>query len=348
MDLTFNVIFVPGTVRYLRLPILSLLRYSSYRLRLVSNGLPRPELALLKQFAAVSERLELYAYPTTSILPHGTLLTLLATRERSEHFCFMDSDIFACAPFAHELEHALDRCDVFSSCDHLWLDEDQQWKGLTGRCTETPTGLALATTFFCVYRTEPLRRIMAETGVGFERHVFPEHYSDEIADRMRGMGLKVARCDTGKLLNVLAHSYDVRFHYRHLEGLCHIGGISAFFLRSPARRTLRERVRHFLKFPYILRDDDFELGPGKLPIGAQSAETHPDGLDEAALHAHLRARLQRQRIAGYFAFLLRALFDGTPEPVLALTDPSLADRIRRMRSIIRELYGEYRPGLSAA
>ena len=38
MDLLFNVIFVPGTVRYLRLAALSLVELSDYRYRLVANG----------------------------------------------------------------------------------------------------------------------------------------------------------------------------------------------------------------------------------------------------------------------------------------------------------------------
>ena len=50
MDLVFNVIFVPGTVRYLRLAIMRLVEMSDFRYRLVSNGLGESERRQLREF----------------------------------------------------------------------------------------------------------------------------------------------------------------------------------------------------------------------------------------------------------------------------------------------------------
>ena len=80
MDLTFHIVFCPGTVRYLRLAVLSLLRHSDYRYRLVGNGLGRAELMELRAFCQTSPRLEYLPVPTTALLPHGIVLSLLQAR----------------------------------------------------------------------------------------------------------------------------------------------------------------------------------------------------------------------------------------------------------------------------
>lgn len=342
MELTFNIIFVRDTVRYLRLAVLSLLAHSPYRYRLIANGLKRDELAVLEEFCGLSARLELYAYPTVATVPHGTLLTLLAAREQGEYFCFMDPDIFASAPFQEELEAQLAECDIFSSCYHLGLDVRERLVGFQGRCLETPTGLPLATTFFSVYRNEPLRRLTQESGVGFERCSYAQHYGAGVQEALARLGLAgVRRCDTGKLLNLVAHSYKLRFNYRELAGLTHIGGVADCLMNPSWRASVRDNVGRLLRGRHVLADSDLEPRWRPLRKLRLAWTGEASASDDAAEIAAIRGRLRRRQVAVFFSFFLQSLFDGTPEPVLAISDRPLAERIVRLCSVIRELYGEH-------
>lgn len=345
MDLTFHIIFVPRTFRYLRLAVLSLLKYSKYRYRLVSNGLDRRELLQLRQFCQFSDRLECFPYPTRSVLPHGIVLSLLQQREPSGHFCFMDPDIFASSTFDQELESHLHDCDVFSSCDLVRVDSGEILVGYEGRCRQTPTGLPLALTYFAVYRNDLLRRVIMETGVGFEAYNSPEHYTDRIKVCLANMGLSdLVGCDTGKLLNVLSHAYDMTYKYRRLSGLTHIGGITAGFTKAG---WLKERLARFLRRPYVLRDEDIE--PSKRVYGriVSAIQGHGGGAGVSNVLNRRRVRLRRRRVATFFAFFLQSLIDGTPEPVLALRDSALSERIGNLCAVIRSIHAENRPALAA-
>jgi hypothetical protein len=148
MDLKFNIIFVPGTVRYLRLGVLSLLKHSSYRYCLVANCLGEEERSMLEKICDRSERLEYFYYPSKVVMDHGTILNILFQRENSEYFCMADSDIFAIGPFVEEMEEQLLECDVLSSCMPLGMNPSDVLPGFSGRSLQTPAGLPLSPTFF--------------------------------------------------------------------------------------------------------------------------------------------------------------------------------------------------------
>jgi len=130
----FNIIFVPGTVRYLRLAVASLLHFSGYSFRLVANGLGEAERRLLADYCDSSPRLEYFDYPVGRMLDHGTMLNVLFQREASPWFAMADSDIFAVAPFEAGLESALEECDIFSSCLPLSMPPGMELSGFSGRC----------------------------------------------------------------------------------------------------------------------------------------------------------------------------------------------------------------------
>lgn len=348
MDLTFNIIFVPGTVRYLRLAILSLLRCSNYRYRLVANGLERAEHSLLRNFSEISDRLEFYAYPTATPLPHGILLTLLQSRERGDHFCFMDPDIFASGPFEEELESHLQDCDIFSSCAPLGLDPDKLPIGLRGPCLQAPNGMALATTFFCVYRNEPLRHLIAETGTSFERYncswIFPEHLRDPLLQ----IGLpSVDYCDTGKLLNLLAHSHNLRFEYHAVSALMHVGGMGYYLMKNCRRKWWKRRIDHYLRRPFVLRDEDLAATTGGMPKRWANTMIGRSASTAGAAGARRRRNPLRCGIAQFFAEYLQYLLDGAPRPILASSDQLLSHRIDRLCSILSETFAEHRASIAA-
>ena len=68
-ELQFNVIYTPGTVRYLTPFIASLLRWSDCRYRLVANGCSDDEVKLLSAVADLDDRLELLVMPEKRMVP---------------------------------------------------------------------------------------------------------------------------------------------------------------------------------------------------------------------------------------------------------------------------------------
>jgi hypothetical protein len=368
MDLTFHVIFCPDSVRCLRLAVLSFLRFSDYRYRLVANGLGRAELQELHELARSSSRLECLVLPTRTVLPHGIALSLLQARETGSHFCFVDSDVFASAPFGRALEEHLADCDVFSSCNFLslpWATEESR-RGYGGTCLETPNGLSLATTIFAVYRQEPLRRVISATGVGFEDYLWREQHQDRVVDRLADLGIdagQVRYFDTGKLLNILSHGHGLRFRYADLPGLTHVGGLSIVFnpgvrytLRLDSARmarlgcspgglvTLGYNIGWFetwmsllLRRPHVLRDSDFEHGGLGSRIRAVLGRANTAADDRLR-----RERAQRRRyvIAKYFGLFLRSLVDGSPEPRLAIGDADLESQILGLCEVLRQIHGQ--------
>ena len=332
-DLTFNIIFTPGTVRYLQLSVLTLLHHSPYRYRLVANGLPGDERELLQRFSECSPRLICFIYPSTSALPHGSMLNILLQREASTHFCFMDSDIFASGTFDRELERHLRDCDVFSSCPPMVQDPAQILPGFTGMSVQTPAGVPLATTYFCIYRKEPIQRVSLRTSVGFEVYHPPEYLppcaaGDGITDDLRN----VHRLDTGKLLNILAASDQLRFCHKPLDNLAHVGGLSRFL-----RLSWPAHLRSILRRPYVLRDRNLELDVKRRQRHRSAA--HANIVDASAADQYLKTRAIRKRVALYFGHLLRHLIDNGPEPVIAMTDPRLSARIERVRHAIKRIRG---------
>ncbi|WP_457664810.1 hypothetical protein [Thiolapillus sp.] len=333
MKLTFNIIFISGTVRYLRLAAASLLGESGYNYRLVANGLDREEQRLLQDFCDTSPRLEYFSYPGKGIMDHGSMLNILFAREDSDYFCMADSDIFAADPFEEELEKHLPECDVFSSCLPISMKPDTLLRGFSGRCLQTPAGLPLAPTYFSVYRTELFRRIIQETKVGFEVY----HPARFLPESISGLGLgddvlQSRRLDTAKLLNVLAHGYGARFRHVELPNLIHIGGISG--ARKSWRYRLKDKSLDILQRPFVLDDTYLES-----EIRRRSRHRKSGSPTDAATEAeNIRSRALRTPLSTYFSRYFEHLFDGTTEPRFELTDDRLQQTIGRFTRLIQDLY----------
>jgi len=329
---------VSGTVRYLRLAVLSLLKNSRYSYRLVANGLNKDERLLLEAFCRCSPRLEYFYYPSKGVIDHGTMLNILFGRETSPYFCMADSDIFAVGPFEEELEENLRDCDVFSSCLPLSMNPAFVLPGFSGRCLKTPGGLPLAPTFFSVYRTELFRKIMMETKVGFEVYR-PQVYLPPcvdhfvLPDNLREAG----RIDTGKLLHILAGRYGARFRHAELTGLIHIGGISS------KRRSWHEKVKEallgILRRPYVVTDP-YIRSEMRRRSRSRAKKNRPHAENVALEAEHIRTRALRNPVSTYFVHFFRSLFEGTPEPLFDVSDEGLSQTIHRVSAFIRELYRE--------
>ena len=90
---TFHIVYVPGTVRYLRLGVQSLLRQGESGYALVGNGLDAEEAGLLAALAEREPRVRYLDLGVDEPLKHGRALNRLAAAGREDPFAFMDSDI---------------------------------------------------------------------------------------------------------------------------------------------------------------------------------------------------------------------------------------------------------------
>lgn len=316
-DLTFHIIFVPGTVPFLCVAARSLLKHSPYRLRLVANGLDGEELARLEAFSRINPRLEFFAYPTPVPLEHGTLLTLLFHRQDDEFFCFADSDVFASGPFHQWLEKKLEDADVVASCSALLWEDLPPSPGFLGRCTRTPAGTRNMGSYFAVYRTRPVSEAMRETGIGFEKRTHELHVTSYERELLKAEGWTGGPCDTGNLLCYELRKRDCRLVHHDDDSLLHIGGVSWWLLKKGRQPGGGKAV---------LRDGDLGLTGQDSPV---------PGEDRLAV---LLARRKEAR-AEWFAAFLYHLFGLAPEPELAVTDAVVRERVLNACADIRNAYG---------
>ena len=227
MKLKFNIIFTPGTVKYLRLFTLNLLEWSDCSFRLVSNGCPEKERDILEYFCHKRPRLEFLALPFNGIIKHGKALSYLQMLEKSEYFCFMDSDIFATSSFMDEfIPYIAQYCGVFSGTA-IWLREQEQimskpYSRVGGRFNWTSDGLCLGSSFFAIYNNHILTHLLNETALTFDKYHGWDIVPTDIRDDIARLGMRKKRYDTAKLVNILLISRGNRLFFRDSEKLCHL------------------------------------------------------------------------------------------------------------------------------
>lgn len=303
-----HVIFMPGTAGLLALPALSLHDASTCAHVWVANGLDAEEMESLQSIAGPNPRVEVLAVEAEHPLPHGTLLTLLAARETSPHFCFADADIFAtgtCQPFLD----AADTYPVQSTCDRLeTMSVDRGASFLGGDGGPGPLSIPLTSSYFCTYRRDDLERAMAAYEIGFEQVWREEQVPTPMRDRLRQCGWTDHRYDTGKLLCVGLHWDGVAVRHQLQPSLIHVGGLGGPRLRQ------------------LDLADPFHLG-GDLWSGRNCR------LERSASRSGLRSPLQRHRkliVSEYVWRLLSHVVYDSPQPTFAHDEIPLAPALRRI------------------
>lgn len=321
----FNIIYTPRTVAYLRLFVFSLLRWSDCSFRLVANGCSTGEASMLERLCQESSRLEFLRLPTgQGIIPHGHALNLLQSLERSERFCFMDSDILATGEFLTKIVSRLEGfAAVFSGARIGAKDEGTRLPEAFERISPSsgldPDGSFLGKTFFAIYDNRILTELMQSTRVGFEIRRW-EEVPEQCLDQLKRMGLRAVAegCDTGKTLNLLLLARGERLAWVDSPSLVHIGGVST---RVVYKGSLRQRIRFQTR---------------RMLGHMRQALANPLG-------ASLRPQAREQDlITGYFHGLLRSLFESRPRPSLpAINEPEIQAHILSVTRHIVELYGEF-------
>ncbi len=342
-EITFNVVFTPGTVRYLMPAVYTLLDWASFRFRLVGNALSAQEAALLHEAARSHERLSAVVIPAPEMLPHGLVLSLLYRRfDDGACFAFCDPDIFAIGPYEEIVWEEIRRHDVFSSCYHVSLRGRVYGGDFVGRSLYAPTGAPLPTTFFAVYRRASVERIWKRWGIGFERYLFEERIPEPVVVELKRHGLYRPPYDTAKLLNALQTIEGAKISYRDIDTLYHVGGICRALLpRGLVRELARvDPVRLVWRRCVLTERTLTQLTRLYREARAKRGQKEED--DSAYLLA------LRTCVAYYFAAFLRHLVDGTPRPLLRLHRSEVTANVRRLCAVVEAAYRRYFCGRRAA
>jgi hypothetical protein len=334
-NLQFNIIYTPGTARYLSPFVLTLLRWSDCRYRLVANGCSDDEVELLRAVTALDERLELLIMPEKRMLPHGETLDYLHERTDSDHFCFMDSDILAVGPFLDDFRDEMRNSDLFSSCLPLWHNEKDtvipdHFEHMHGIHAYTADGLTIACDYFVAYDNRTFVQTRKETGAGLRVMAWQELSAGNqrvISD----LGQKRLDYDSGKVLTLLMIARGHRIGFRQSDNLKHIGGFTEAGTGDGGPLYNRGRLDGIAaKLPRL---------PGLLVTYLADAwYATIRRLPETGLRENisLASRLRRRTAtAKYFYLLIVGLMDDKPVPKV----PVLGDRVAeaRLGQVSREI-----------
>ena len=343
MDMVFNIIYTPGTAGYLSFFVWSLLKWTPVSFRLISNGCLPQEQRFLAKLCRQDPRLDYWAIPTKTSLPHGQALNYLQAMSHRDDFCFMDSDIFAIGNFCAEIEpHLSGQAGVFGGMP-VWVKAQEEilpagFHQLTGMFNRTAEGLPLGSTFFAVYNNRVLTEIMQATGIGFEEYRWADIPAQAQA-QLRRLGLAIDSYDTGKLLNLLLLANDFSLTNLDLSSLCHIGGTSLHVLSTATFKSARSRI------------GDKLMGWGfaaavmywRRMWAVSSYKERYANAPQAEFNLNVQQRLDRRNpVRQYFLRLLNALFQGAdPLPELVTGDAETDEKARLARLHLLALFAEF-------
>lgn len=245
----FNIIYIPNTVAYQSVALVSLLLNSRYSFRLVGNALGQEEAKLLKAIAQSSDRLDFINFESDFIIPHGTLLDLLFHSEDSDFFCFCDSDIFLFEKLFCSVQELIQSNHIFSSAGRIENDDEAVYSGFKGGATTMSPDLKipLATSFFCVYQRQAIQEISRQYGVGFEQYRNFNQVPSAAKKQLKKLEIEFSMFDTGKLMSVLMYCHGKKNMYHDIKGLLHIGGMSGRYLQQinlSQQQTISDIPKH--------------------------------------------------------------------------------------------------------
>jgi hypothetical protein len=312
----FNIIFIPGTVNYQSIALISMLQNTDLNFRLVGNSLNHNEAKLLELISECSDRLTYVNFESNQIIPHGTLLDLLFISENNKYFCFCDSDLFLFKPLSQKsILKYMNNAMVFSSGGRIENEGEAVYAGFKGGATtKSPDGkIDLATSFFCVYRRKQLKNILLKYKVGFEQYRLESQIPDKAKLLVKTNGLEYEMFDTGKLLSVLYHYEGYNKSFEEIDGLTHIGGMSGRYLQNLD-----------ITSPVIL--DDSELPSKK--------RTH----DNEYNYRNEYEKNLKRHYGKYFYCYLNYLIGKGAKPIINTNDERIESTINQLESKINSAW----------
>ncbi|MGB1249598.1 MAG: glycosyltransferase [Candidatus Promineifilaceae bacterium] len=235
--LNFHIIYTPDTAQLLVPFVKSLLRHSDCHFRLVSNHCTNKDKQILKSTCQKETRLTYIDLPTTEKpWDHGDALNYLYERDRSEYFCFMDSDIFAAGPFMHQFLPYMESYAGIFSCSSMWMRESNKTlplesRSVAGRFNRSKHGHCLGSTYFAIYRRDKIDKLMSSLNMRMAKC----RWSDidlETQVKLAHLELKHEQYDTARVLNLSLLAGGHKLYFAESTDLVHIGGVSAHKVRN--------------------------------------------------------------------------------------------------------------------
>ena len=330
--ITFNVLFIPGSVARLLPFALSLLQGSGARIRVVANGCRPDEVDLMRAATRVDERVSHHVLPQRGPIPHGQALNHLFEVFDEPYFAIADSDVIAAGDFMDSLAPIPPGTALFSGTP-VWATDDEAVcppgaRFLTGRQRVLHDGTPVGSSYVAIYERAAIEPLWRQAPRGFGATF---HYSlpRPMRDSLSARGWRFQIVDSCRLVNLLLLVNGSRLENRPVPELHHLGGYS-----GRAFKSSRVRLRSLLRS----RDDRW------LQRIVESALL--------TLHARLRRDPERSRmderrriVLPYVDAVLDAILADRPRPPAPRTDS--ADVDRRVAALGSALEGHYRPGLSA-
>lgn len=334
MKLKFNIIYTPGNTEYLRLFVLSLLKWSDCYFRIVINGCNDKEKNMLEQFCQRYSRLEFFDLPFNDMLLHGAVLSYLQKKEESDYFCFMDSDIFVIGNFMNEFYPYLNQYSAIFSGSAIWLSEQDQIieksnLRMGGRFHWTSDNFCLGSSFFAIYNNRILSQLIEDTGVTFDKYLSWQNIPPRFKQDIVKLDLKKKAYDTGKIINILLQCQGNKIIYKNSNTLCHLGGLSSLKI-GPLSRVPPKGIKRFRK--NISRFISIRNLRNKARMREREYQ--------------FNVKYNRFDTAEYFSNVLRSLFANKPiTAILNVSDDTNAKKIQIARNYIEALYDEFKDEL---
>ncbi len=230
-DLVFNIVWTGEAFTYLRYFTESLLAQSTSQFRFVANGCPASAIEMMGEFGARHPgRIDLLDLEHEVTVAHGVALDeTRALRDDGGHFCFIDPDIKAKAPFVAELTAALVDHAAVTSGKEVWTDDSvipENHLGVAGEYFFDRKGFVFGSPHLAIYDRAALDEVWDRWGVKIGS-AGPE-LSDEAKAQLVSMGHEYIVYDAGKIVNALLQANGHRVEHRELPQLVHIGGLSHF------------------------------------------------------------------------------------------------------------------------
>jgi hypothetical protein len=228
---TFNVIYLPGTIRTLFAFVRSLAEHSPFRYRLVSNACTAAEESFLANEASGNPRFDVASLESKTVLPHGEALQRLFAKDTADTFACIDSDIFASGPFLTAAQSLLSEHAALFSGLPVWQPPEERvmparFVFMSGRFSHTEDGLCLGVSYCTIYRRAELESVMDRTGVTFHRRGWSE-LSSQQRTLLTHMNLAKRRYDTAKLMNLMLVQSGLSLTLHTDPNLLHVGALSA-------------------------------------------------------------------------------------------------------------------------
>ncbi|MEM6580391.1 MAG: glycosyltransferase [Pseudomonadota bacterium] len=326
-ELSFHLIYMPNTVRYLYPFVASLLRYSDSRFVLVSNNCSREEKNFISRECRNNSRLEFVDLPTKEVSwAHGRCLNYLYEKSDSDYFCFIDSDIFATGRFLPQFLPKLGTHACVSSCSSLWATEEDGKtspfvKQLSGRHNQTPEGQCLATSYFAMYKRSSLEACRHLCSVDFRRVSWSDFPQSMHAAAEKNK-LRKNKYDTAKMLNLALIFQGFSLFHEEADNLVHLGSISAVKRKEAlVKNSWRAKLAAYLPG----RKQQFKLLRRAIELdrSAKAKALFAPAVPQS-VRDHELDRLTRRLLTGqYFMELLTALIDDKPLPAVPFMDDQL-------------------------